>query len=109
MAASAADFPLREVPMLNGPSHDHGGRWRRLRRARLVGRPGDPSRLLMVLFTLWVVSPFIAFTIVDRLSHRYGWSRTTLHWLMLIVGTASVAADLYVALRPPVRRRRPYS
>jgi ACR3 family arsenite efflux pump ArsB len=65
-----------------------------------VGR-GNPSLLLMTLFALWVLSPFVALMIADRLSHRLALSRATLLCLMLIVDIASVAAYLYVATGPP--------
>jgi hypothetical protein len=65
-----------------------------------VGR-GNPSLFLMALFTLWVLSPFVALVIADRLSQRPASSRATLHGVMLIVGIASVAAYLYVAAKPP--------
>jgi hypothetical protein len=65
-----------------------------------VGR-GNPSLFLMALFTLWVLSPFVALVIADRLSHRPASSRATVHCVMLIVGIASVAAYLYVAAKPP--------
>jgi hypothetical protein len=65
-----------------------------------VGR-GNPSLFLMALFTLWVLSPFVALMIADRVSHRSASSRATLHCLMLIVGIASMAAYLYVAAKPP--------
>jgi hypothetical protein len=65
-----------------------------------VGR-GNPSLLLMALFTLWVLSPFVALIIADRLWHRLALSRATLLCLMLIVDIASVSAYLDVATRPP--------
>ena len=65
-----------------------------------VGR-GNPSLFLIALFTMWVLSPFVALVIADRVSHRSASSHATLHCLMLIVGIMSVPVYLYVAAKPP--------
>jgi hypothetical protein len=60
------------------------------------------SRLLLVLFALWVLSPFIALALAAMVSKR--WSvriRATLYTLMLIIALCSLAIYGYVALGPP--------
>lgn len=57
---------------------------------------GRPSVVLLILFTGWVLAPFIGLAWADRLS--IGWpasSRATLHYLMLLIGVASVAVYGY--------------
>jgi hypothetical protein len=66
-----------------------------------VGR-GNPSLLLMVLFSMWVLAPFVALLVVDRLSPRWSvLSRATVHTVMVIVGIASLVAYGGVAGRLP--------
>jgi hypothetical protein len=58
--------------------------------------------LLLVLFTGWVVSPFLAMLAADRVSSRWAApTRTMLHRLMLLVPLASLVIYGYVALSPP--------
>ncbi len=62
----------------------------------------NPSRLLLVLFALWVLSPFIALVLANMVSKR--WSvvtRATLYTVMLILTVASLAIYGYVAFGPP--------
>ena len=62
----------------------------------------NPSRLLIGLFVIWVLSPFVALGLADRVSRR--WSvraRVTLHAVMLIVTLGSLAVYGRVALGPP--------
>jgi hypothetical protein len=66
----------------------------------------NPSRILLILFTGWVLSPFIALGLADRVSK--GWSaltRATLHGVMLVVALASLALYGGVAFGP--RRSTP--
>ena len=61
------------------------------------------SRILMTLFTLWVLSPFVAAVLADRASKT--WSvipRATLHGAMLVLTLGSLAiyaADASRAIR----------
>jgi len=69
-----------------------------------VGYRNDAAipTLLLVLFTGWVVSPFLAMLAADRVSGRWAApTRTMLHRLMLLVPLASLASYGYVALSPP--------
>jgi hypothetical protein len=66
-----------------------------------VGRR-NPSRILLILFTGWVLSPFIALGLADRVSK--GWSvltRATLHSVTLVVTLGSLAMYGRVAFGPP--------
>jgi hypothetical protein len=67
----------------------------------MVGRHNQ-SWILMGLFIVWVLAPFIAFGLADRLSRR--WSvptRTALYWITLIVALGSLLIYGTVALGPP--------
>ena len=70
-----------------------------------VGR-GNPSLFLLALFTLWVLSPFVALVIADR-SHRSASSRATLHCLMLIVGLGPWRSTCMWLQSRPGRRQHP--
>lgn len=62
----------------------------------------NPSRLLLVLFAIWVLSPFMALLLADMVSRR--WSvitRATLHIVMLVLTISSLAIYGDVALGPP--------
>lgn len=62
----------------------------------------NSSRLLLAIFTMWVLSPFIALVLADAFSRR--WSRVTraaLYSVMLVVVLGSLAIYGYVALGPP--------
>src|SRR5713101_6472108 len=62
----------------------------------------NPSRILLVLFAIWVLSPFMALGLAERVSK--GWSvltRATLHGVMLVVTLASLAIYGGVAFGPP--------
>src|SRR5579863_8224623 len=66
-----------------------------------AGRHND-SRILMVLFAAWVLSPFLALVLADVVSK--GWSvltRTTLYSVMLVVTLGSLGIYGDVALGPP--------
>jgi hypothetical protein len=61
----------------------------------------NPSRLLIVLFALWVLSPFVALLAVDARST--GWparSRALLYGLMLVIAVGSLATYANVTLGP---------
>jgi len=66
-----------------------------------VGRRKDSSRLLMALFTIWVLSPFVALGLVNIVSK--GWSvitRATLYSVMLVLTLGSLGIYGDVALGP---------
>ena len=56
----------------------------------LMLRAGHPPLLLRVLFAIWVLSPFVALLVADKVSKR--WSviiRATLHSVMLVLALSS--------------------
>jgi hypothetical protein len=60
------------------------------------------SILLMVLFTLWVLSPYAALLVASVISKRWSaLTRTTLYSLMLVVALGSLAIYGGDALGPP--------
>jgi hypothetical protein len=66
-----------------------------------AGRRND-SRILLVLFTLWVLSPFAALLLADVVSKRWAvLTRATLYSVMLVVALASWAIYGDAALGPP--------
>ena len=61
----------------------------------------NPSHVLLVLFAIWDLSPFIALLLADLVSKR--WSvitRATLHIVMVVLGLSSLALYGDVVLRP---------
>jgi len=59
--------------------------------------------LITVLFTIWVLAPFVALALADRMSAA-SWSpesRATLHALTLITTVGSLATYGYRAVSPP--------
>jgi hypothetical protein len=65
-----------------------------------VGRR-NPSRVLLLLFVIWDLSPFMGLLLADMVSKR--WSvitRVTLHIVMLVVALSSLALYADVVLRP---------
>ncbi len=66
-----------------------------------VGRH-NPASILLLLFALWVVSPFIGLQLANTFSRR--WSvrtQATLHAVTVALALGSLAIYWYVALRPP--------
>ena len=62
----------------------------------------NSSRVLLVLFALWVLSPFIALVFANVVSKRWSaLSRATLYSVMLILTLGSLAIYGDVALGPP--------
>jgi hypothetical protein len=52
----------------------------------------QPSVLLIILFTLWVLSPFVGLLLLNNISKRWIVSvRETLYWLAIIMTILSVA------------------
>jgi hypothetical protein len=61
----------------------------------------NPSRLLLTLFVIWDLSPFVALLLADIVSKR--WSvitRVTLHVVMLVLALGSLVLYADVLLRP---------
>jgi hypothetical protein len=61
----------------------------------------NPSRVLLFLFLVWVLAPFVALLLADMISKR--WSvitRATLYSVMLILTLGSLACYADVVLRP---------
>ena len=61
----------------------------------------NPSRVLLALFVIWDLSPFVALLLADMVSKR--WSvitRATLHIVMLVVALSSLALYGDVVWRP---------
>jgi len=57
---------------------------------------GRPSTFLLILFTGWVLAPFVGLAWADRLSSRWApVTRATLYYLMLFVSVASLAVYGY--------------
>jgi len=66
-----------------------------------VGRHND-SRLLLVLFAIWVLSPFMALLFAHVVSKRWSvLTRATLYGVMLVLTFGSLAIYGDVALGPP--------
>ena len=62
----------------------------------------NPSRLLIVLFAGWVLSPFVALLAVDARATRWPpLTRATLYGLMLVIAASSLAMYADAALGPP--------
>jgi hypothetical protein len=66
-----------------------------------VGRHNN-SHILLVLFTIWDLSPFIALVLADIVLKRWPvLTRTTLYSVMLIIALGSLAIYADVAFGPP--------
>jgi hypothetical protein len=66
-----------------------------------VGRRNS-SLVLMILFAIWVLSPFIALLWANRVSRRWpAFTRKALYGLMLILPLVSLAIYGSVAIWPP--------
>ncbi|HWC73483.1 MAG TPA: hypothetical protein VG454_06060 [Gemmatimonadales bacterium] len=60
---------------------------------------GRPSVFLVILFTGWILAPFIALLWADKFATAWPASaRTTLYYVMLLVSVGSVAIYLYDVL-----------
>jgi hypothetical protein len=60
------------------------------------------SRILLVLFALWVLSPFMGLLLASVVSKRWSvLTRATLHVVMLVLTLGSLAIYGDVALGPP--------
>jgi len=66
-----------------------------------AGRRKDSPRLLLALFALWVLSPFVALVLAHVISKRWSvLTRATLYSLMLILTLGSLSIYGDVALGP---------
>ncbi len=66
-----------------------------------AGRRND-SRILLVLFAIWVLSPFMALVLANVVSKRWSvLTRATLYSLTLVLTLGSLAIYGDVALGPP--------
>jgi hypothetical protein len=66
-----------------------------------VGHRSD-SGLLLVLFAIWVLSPFTALVLATMVSTRWSaLTRATLYSVMLVVTVGSLAIYAVAVLRPP--------
>src|SRR5258708_4281029 len=53
---------------------------------------GNDSRILLALFAIWVLSPFVALVLANMISRRWSvLTRATLHGVMLILTVGSLA------------------
>lgn len=65
-----------------------------------VGRR-NASPLLLVIFTVWVIAPFLAMLFADLVWKRGG---AMLHGLMLVLAVGSLAMYGWAAFGPPVAK-----
>ena len=71
----------------------------------LMLRAGHPPLFLLVLFTGWVLSPFVAVVVADMASKRWSvLTRTTLHGVMLILTLGSLVCYGGLVSMPPGTR-----
>src|ERR1700687_2078235 len=62
----------------------------------------NPSRPLLILFAIWVLSPFVAMLFATILSKDWSaLTRTTLYGVMLVLTVSSLSIYGDVALGPP--------
>jgi hypothetical protein len=62
----------------------------------------NPSRVLLILFAIWVLSPFVALIFATIISKDWSvLTRTTLYGVMLVITVSSLAIYGDVALGPP--------
>jgi hypothetical protein len=61
----------------------------------------NPSRVLLFLFLVWVLAPFVALLLADMISKRWSFiTRAALYIVMLILTLGSLACYGDVVLRP---------
>ena len=62
----------------------------------------NPSRVLLILFAIWVLSPFVALILATIVSKDWSvLTRTTLYGVMLVLTVSSLTIYGDVALGPP--------
>jgi hypothetical protein len=67
-----------------------------------VGR-NQKSIILLLLFTGWVLSPFVGLLIANSSSNRWFAMRKLIYWLMIVLPIASLAAYSGILLPPDVK------
>ncbi len=76
----------------------------------LYGGRHNSSEFLLILFVLWVLSPFVGLAVANRAS--LGWpagARTALHVVMLVVAGASLVIYVKtVLISPPAKLAAPF-
>src|SRR5215467_14214578 len=66
-----------------------------------AGQRVHSPRLLLALFVLWVLAPFVALLLAGAVSPRWSaLTRTALYWLTLVLTPASLAVYAITALGP---------
>ena len=89
--------PLRAVAMILAVAGAAGSVGLMLRAGHRNG-----SRLLLTLFAIWVLSPFIALLVANLISKQWSvFTRATLYSLMLVLTLGSLAIYADVAFGPP--------
>lgn len=69
-----------------------------------VGR-NNPSLALMMMFMMWVLSPFVAALIVDTKWEQWtGVRRESLYALMILISVVSLVVFSFVAFGPPMAK-----
>jgi hypothetical protein len=76
--------------------------------ALLLRAGRSTPRLLLVLFVVWVLSPFVALAWADLVAKRWALlTRATLYWVTLAVTLGSLAIYCKLGLRPSGSPRTP--
>ncbi|HLJ17702.1 MAG TPA: hypothetical protein VKV15_24610 [Bryobacteraceae bacterium] len=89
--------PLRAVAMILAVAGATGSVGLMLRAGHRNG-----SRLLLTLFAIWVLSPFVALLLANLISKQWSvFTRATLYSLMLVLTLGSLAIYADVAFGPP--------
>lgn len=69
----------------------------------------QPSILLIILFTIWVLSPFVGFLVLNTISSRWAVTvRETLYWLAIIVTILSVTGYSDILSIPQTKTAFPF-
>ena len=69
----------------------------------------NPSRILLLLFTLWVLSPFAILALAKSISKPWSLqTRVALHFVTLLLTLGSLAIYGYAAMRPPGAKPAPF-
>ncbi len=69
----------------------------------------NPSRLLLFLFALWVLSPFVLLALAKAFSNRWSvLTHATLHVVTLVLTLGSLVIYGYAAFGPPSARPAPF-
>lgn len=76
----------------------------------LYGGRRNSSGVLLILFVIWVLSPFVGLALANRMSTRWpAGAQTGLHTVMLIVAGASLAVYVNaVLISPPAKLAAPF-